>query len=303
MFAVAVDLDSHNYHSPLNVVKSVINNSDFVSSLHFIYPNVQEKKPILYDGWQADCKQLEEELHIPVKFDAWLEAHNFKSEEIVVEVPPNVQLHLGDFETLKNRSKETKYHQTEFGIKTSLNLSSFSFFYGYLMILFIIQLFVSRFFNKKLYNNTDVRARYILTKGKGESFLPSKSSWSSYFTLSHVLPYVRANATISPSFRTSGFSFSTWYLRNNKHVSFGFWVFFYIPVYVFLSLSAIPLFWISWDILSISGAAFSLWFFQACFGYLLLRINVENRSWLILYAVLFPFYWITFPIYLLYSKL
>jgi hypothetical protein len=298
-FAAVITITDWN-ESPQNAVKSIVSNKKYVKELHFVFPGYDEQREKeLYSDWMKDKQSLLDG-GVEVYFDATLKVDYYKDPKmLLVEIPPNCIMKLGDFELLSSKSKQCTEQQTHFGIGATLNLGKFSFWYGFLVVLSVMEWFMNVWFNKKLYQYTDVRARYIMTKGKYK-FFPLEHTVLSYFWNSHTAKKEYGNATVENL--TSAKITTQWVLWNNQTFKFGLWILAFIPIYVFFTISWIGVLstfmhnnWV------ITTSSVSMWIMEFIISYLIAS-NYLKVDYLVLLCIFFPVYWILFPLVLVWAK-
>lgn len=291
--AAVITITSWN-ESPFYAVKSVLSNRKYVKELHFIFPGYDEQEEKdLYLEWPSDRKILEQS-NIKIQFDARLKADNFEDPELLlVEIPPNCSMKLGDFELLSSKAKQSNEQQTHLGIGSSINLNEFSPWYGFLVILAVMEWVMNLFFNRKIYQYTDIRARFIMSKGKYK-FLPLQHTILSYFWNPYTMKKEYSNAAIEQG-KSTPREITRWILWSHETFKFGLWILPYICVYIFITIS-----WLS--ILSnflsfswiISTASLAVWFVEFLVAFFVTNGHIKVKYHIILCA-LFPVYWILFP--------
>jgi hypothetical protein len=301
MFSIVTNITSAG-ESPRLVVQSVLNNLTFVRDIHFIYPRyIPDEEDDLYTGWKRDREKLQN-AQIPYKFEARLNMENFPDGKntILVEVPPNCDLRLGDFERLKTQAASADYAQTHFGLSTRLQMNEFSVWYAYLVVCMVIQWFINRFgYNDKLYFYTDVRARFVIYKGKTK-FIPLEHTYLWTLWNPNVMKKQYENATVSASEFPTPFSFVRWVLSNHAALGFGLWIIPFIPVWFFFSLSPLS-FFLGYQSFIFAFSGIGVYITEVGIAYLVAR-TYSDAPWTLAYCLMFPFAWFTFPLVLTFSK-
>jgi hypothetical protein len=301
MFSIVTNITSAG-ESPRLVVQSVLNNLNFVRDLHFIYPHyIPDEEDNLYPGWKRDREKLQN-AQIPYKFEARLNVENFSDDKntILVEVPPNCDLRLGDFERLKTQAGSADYAQTHFGLGTRFQMEGFSVWYAYLVICMVIQWFINRFaYNNKLYYYTDVRARFVVCKGKTK-FIPVEHTYLWTLWNPNVMQKQYENATVSANEFPTPFSFVRWVLSNHTALGFGLWILPFIPVWFFFSISPISIV-LGYQSFIFTMSGISVYITEVGIAYLIAKTH-SDMPWTFAYCLMFPLAWITFPFVLTFSK-
>jgi hypothetical protein len=301
MSIAAIIIISDWNESPRTAIKSVVSNRKYVKELHIVFPAFDEQREKeLYQDWMKD-KEILLQSDIKVQFDAVLKVEYYDDPKLLlVEIPPNCSMKLGDFELLSSRAKQCNEQQTHLGIGATLNLGSFSLWYGYLVILSVMEWFMNVWFNRKLYQYTDIRARFVMTKGEFK-FLPLEHNILSSIWNPYTMKKEYGNATIEPG-NMSPKQLTQWVLWSHQTFKFGLWILTYIPIYVFLTIS-----WLgvistfinfSWIITTTSV---SMWIVEFLVSYLIAR-NYLKVNQLVILCMFFPVYWITFPLVLVWGK-
>lgn len=277
---------------PHNAIASILNNGKYVRSVHFIHSNFG-KSTIWYKDWKTDKEKLED-LNIKVQIDPELNVSMFEDNAIITEVPGNCIMTLGDFDNLIQQSKQVTFQKTTFGLGTKIETEEFSVWHGFLLIALCIEWVINKVFRQKTYSRHDIRCRMTMKVG-GMYYLAPEFCYSWYLLNREAQPKQYCNATL----QGQGYSFVSAYLRNHNFFSIGLWIFPFIPIWFATATSCISIIFLSY-VWALPGIASIL----LCFFYSLLVGKAYLKTkYLLIYCILFPVYWIGFPLMLIFSKL
>ncbi len=276
-------------------VKSIINNIDLIHSVHFIHPAYDTDKTSMYKGWTEDRISL---AGTPIYFHPEMRSSDFES-SIVCEIPPFCELKKGPLKTIEKRLRHSSHSQNHCILSTVSIYEGFSVFYGFLLVLQVIDWIWNRVFeNNKLIQYTDVIARQVIRKGQ-KKFLPTERfSWRLWN--SEVIPKIYCKESALKFGSMSSYETLKWRLYTHKNLTFGLWIFLYFPIYI---TTALP--WVS---MTFFGAnvlvqiVVLLWIIEFILTWLVCKDYVKMRA-VFVYAALFPVYWVFFPFFLIWSKL
>lgn len=304
MTAVAVTISGYA-ESAQRAVHGVLLNRDKVKQLHFVYPAYQSDTESMYAEWPKDRVALEK-AGIQVFFDATLDAKYFNSDtDSVIEINPYCELKSGAFATIQSTLKATSHEQTHVALATATKLNRFSLWYGFIIVLTVIDWLWNRIGeHNKLMQYTDVVARFIVRKGQVASLPRPSVSWRLWNP--HVVPKIYAGETAlnCPPESEEGFQYTSWLLYTHKHLGFGLWMFPFALAWFVLSSSWFGTFYsvLFTRSLVMGTYAMGTWLMEITVAWLIcghyLQLNYKN-----VFYVLFPFYLLAFPFFLLYCKM
>jgi hypothetical protein len=271
--------------SPRRAISSILKNLDKIRDVHIIYPNYSSDDESMYKGWKDDKKIITAAAKA-VFIEPSLDSKNFDSDDIVVEIPPNCELKSGAFSIIENEMKNAKPNQTHLGLSTVTKFSGFSLWYGFFIVLYTIDWIWNRLFERnKLIQYTDVKARFIIKKGKVTHF-PEKSIVWRFWNVDTIPKIFTETAVIE-----GGNIIAV--LNNHSYMTIGLWLLIYGPIWFVVSTA----------MLSMPGSVYSIsmWIFGSTLAWLTTKDYVKLTGSLF-YVLAFPFYFILFPILLIYSK-
>jgi hypothetical protein len=283
------DLDEN----PKTAIKSVIAHKKFVKRVKIVYARYPGQDHSFYHGYAEDCEEIE--VDVITKLDA---KYFGNDDNVIIEIPPNCDMRLGDFQKLEEISKDKSrpVEETQFSLGTTFFSNTFNLMHGVIMIMMLMEWLIGRvFYFGKHISHYDIRGRFIIRKGNQQQYLsePFKYRWNLIMNDVKRKEYECATIDITNNIR--------WLLYNNTTFAFGLWIFVYIPIYVFLSLSFNSVWFYKmspWILLTITTTS---WSFFSLASFLLMRQYIKV-PYLFVYCILFPFYWISFPYILLYYK-
>jgi hypothetical protein len=293
MFSFVIPLSDLN-ESPEIAIKSILAHKKYAKDVKVVYAGYSGEDHSLYNGWHEDKKKLNIQV-IPI-----LDLKYFDNDTaLVVEVPPFAQMYLGDFENLEKQSQEsTSLTQTQFSLGTTLTSQYSSILYGFLMIMTVMEWFINRlWYNGKFIQNTDIRCRFVVTKGVTRH-IGNDYSYVWNILNREVKRKQYSNAIIDVGINNQVVN---WILSKHKMFSFGLWILAYVPFYIFVSLSFSSMVLYSWSPWIVVGAGSGIWLFEILISFLICR-SYCKIPYLLAYCIMFPLYWITFPYALLYFK-
>jgi len=280
-------------------VQGILANRDQVKELHLVYPSFEDEKRSMYNGWLEDREALEKS-HVCVSFDAKLNPDNLTGVGTVVEVHPTCRLKLGAFESIRQQISSANAVQTHFALATKTQVDGFSIWYGFLVVLTVMEWLWNRVFERnKLIQYTDVRGRFLVRKANCH-FLPSESlAWWRVWN-SNVMPKVYAGDTAV----LKGCNMFA-RLYNHRYFGIGLWLVPFLVIWGILSLSWTSMIYaaLQYRSLWVGGYALSIWAVEIMLCLLICRHYIHNSKYDTLFYVLFPVYFATFPFILVYSKL
>ena len=293
MFTFVIPI-SNLKESPETAITSLINHPKYVKNIKVAYSGYGGDDDSLYKGWHRH--KTEHNIEVIPSMNL---KHFSDDTEVIVEVPPYVNLKLGDFENLISQSKECSVTQNQFALGTTFTSNYFNLLHGILMIMTVMEWFINRlWYGNKLINYHDVRARFIIRKGK-ERYLGNDYSyfWNIWNREVKRKQYGDAYIQLDNHYPQS----SDWLLYNNRVYNFGLWILFDIPFYVVISLSFSSLILYTWSPWVVVGAGTGLWSFEILISFLICR-HYLRVPYLLVFCFLFPIYWVSFPFILLYFK-
>lgn len=281
------DLDEN----PQRAIQSLLSHKKYVNDVKIVYPRYINNEQELYPGWFEDREKIRYEI-IPI-----MDLKYFTDDHTIVEIPPYVDMRLGDFENLAAQSQQCSQRQLQFGLGTTLVSNRFSLLHGFLVIMAVMEWFINRFWYRgKLINRGDIWGRFIVKKGQHHRYIGCDYSYLWNIRNTEVKPKEYANASIELTPTVVH-----WLLRTNKLFDFGLWILVYIPIYIFISLSFSGLILYTWSPWFVTGAATGIWSLEIFISFLIARHYVKV-PWLLMFCFTFPVYWISFPYVLLYYK-
>jgi hypothetical protein len=286
--------------SPELAVKSVIANKGLFNQLHFIYPAFQTEEESMYSNWLLiDKPNLN---GVDVFFHVLEHAKNYSPESIIVRIPPNCEVKSGGFSSIKNAMKHANEKQSQFALSPVTVFNRFSIWTGFFIVLMLIETFWNRIFERgKLIEYTDVKAYFVMKKGKTQ-FFPDERGGGWIFNPT-VIPKSYAGGTCV--LRPFDDGYLMWKLHTHTNLKLmGYWILFYIPIYFMLAISWPSVLWgaISFSNIYFASYVISVWIFEVIVSYWVgsYYISCPKR---IVYSLLFPVYWFFFPYVLIYARL
>lgn len=271
--------------SPRRAIASVLKNLDKIRDVHIIYPNYSSDDESMYKGWKDD-KKIIGAASKAIFIEPSLDSKNFDSDDIVVEIPPNCELKSGAFSIIENEMKNANSNQTHLGLSTVTKFSGFSLWYGFFIVLYTIDWIWNRLFERnKLIQYTDVKARFIIKKGRTTHFPEKNIVWR--FWNADTIPKIFTETAVLEG----GNIISV--LNNHSYMKIGLWVLIYGPIWFVVSTAMI----------NMPGSVYSIsmWIFGSTLAWLTTKDYVKLTGSLF-YVLAFPFYFILFPILLIWSK-
>jgi hypothetical protein len=297
--SAVIKITSFN-ESPEFAVKSVIANKGLFNELHFIYPTFQSEEESMYPNWLlTDKANLN---GISVFFHVMLHAKYFQSDSIIVEIPPNCEVKSGAFTTIKSAMKAANTKQTHFALSPVTSLNQFSLWHGFLIVLMMIESVWNRIFERgKLINYTDVKAYFVMKKGKINYFPEEKSGW--VFNESTIPKAYAGGTCILRPFDDD--NFVMWKLHTHTNMSLiGLWIVPYSIFYFILGISWPSVLWgaISFSNVYFASYVFLVWLLEVFVSYRVGTFYISCPKRLV-FSLLFPVYWFLFPYVLIYARL
>lgn len=322
MSLAAIIYISEFKENPQNAVKSVLENKDRFSEIHFVFPGYVEGNA-LYDGWEADKNTLNEH-EITIFHDHFLNKETIDT-EYIVEIPPYCFVKKAGIEKLQDAIRNCTEVETHFGLATGIKTQEgFSIWYGYLLVLSFFFAIWSHFERNKFFQSTDVRVTAIVRKGK-HKYIPSLPSMYKYIKKDQVKPLIEPDdasvALLEPNI--SGRRYIWWTIRTNPYLNM-FWLRclpMIKPWMVFFLFYWIASFWSCVEFIkmclyfarirviegynpwSVASAAFlTVWVFH-WITVLVASTSRYKFKWQFYITFLTPLYTLTFPIVALYARL
>lgn len=294
-FTAVVHITGFN-ECPENAVKSVVSNVNHFSKLLIVFPGYDESNE-LYKDFEEDKAYLEEHdteiLVIPKLSIDYVENHS------IVEIPAYCRFKPGGMEMIRRQIADAPNSVTHFAMSTVTALPDFSLFYGFLMLVEVINWIRSRITERgRLYQYNDVRIRHVVQCGK-RRYLPERQFiWRFWNNGCAWRLYGGDAAVMMPPNDRTGYDYVMWTLYTNTTMGFSAWLFVFMGVWLSLLLPAYGLV-VKWNIDSmwILGA----WFAEILFSALVAQ-NYLKLKMGVLFSVFFPVYWMLFPFTLVYAK-
>lgn len=284
------DLDEN----PKQAIKSVIAHKKFVKRVRIVYARYTGEGHSFYNGYTEDKEQIED-IEVITKLDA---KYFSDDDNVIIEVPPNCDMRLGDFQKLEEMSKDKSrpVEETQFSLGTTLVSEQVNLLHGIVMIMMLMEWVIGRvFYFGKLISHYDIRGRFIIRKGDQHQYIaaPFRYKWNLIMNDVRRKEYECATINITNNIR--------WLLQNNTTFSFGLWILVYIPIYVFFSLSFNSIWFYKWSPWILMTVTTTSWSVVSLISFFLMR-QYLRVPYLVVYCILFPFYWISFPYILLFYK-
>lgn len=301
MSAIVIHISSF-FESPRRAVRGVVANRNRVKELHFVYPLFQDEESSMYPEWLIEDRPKLEKAQVKIFFNARLAVEHFGSDvQIITEVPPECEMTLGAFDTVKETMKKATTTQTHFGLTTKTVLNGFSILYGFLIVSTLIDWFWNRIFERnKLIQHTDIQSRFILQKGK-HRYIPEGDRFTWRLWNPSVIPKQLAGDTAVIVPRQG--DYTARYLNQHAHYGFGLWLLPLLSFWIVLS--------ITWTVALYAGIktmafipnsyAFGMWAAEFILCSLICGHYMESRANLF-YYVMFPVYFALFPFAVVYYK-
>ena len=294
-FTAVVHITGFN-ECPENAIKSVVANVNDFSKLLIVFPGYEESNA-LYKDFDADKAYLEEhdtEIQVVPKLSI-----DYIQSPSIVEIPAYCRFKPGGMEMVRRQIVEAPDSVTHFALSTVTSLSDFSPFYGFLVLMEVINWIRSRILERgKLYQYNDVRIRHVVQCGK-RRYLPERQFiWRLWNNGCAWRLYGGETAVMAPPTNRAGYDYVMWALYTNTSMGLSPWLLLFLGQWLLFLLPAWGLV-IKWNI-------DSLWILGVwCIEILCTAMVTQNYMKIkagVIFSILFPVYWILFPFTLVYAK-
>lgn len=283
---------------PKRAIGGILPNMAWFSQVILVYPGYKSDRESLYKEWVENRATLER-AGVAVRIVPSLKVEYVAElADGILEIPPNCQVRQGALDTIQGRMQASQSaSETHFALSTVTRYERFSLLFGFLMIAQVINWFWDRVWEfGKLYQFTDVRYRAIVEKA-GKRYIPEERSFVWRFWNATCLPKAYAGDQAVLRAFESPAEYVHWVLYQHNHMGWGWWVFPFFTIYLILTFAGLGLLW-----------------YQTVSVYILLVLALEitasnaicshymSMPYLALLCLLFPIYWIAFPVVLIYCK-
>ena len=293
MFTAVITLTELR-EDPTNSVESIVKNKDHFKNVIFVNPCENNVHSHIEKLQKASLRVREVSELIPA---------DFADSSTILHIPPFTQVKVGALDNIAQTVRNSNEYQTDYSLTPRIEREkSWSFFDGFLIVALTIEWFWGAFFERWKNNQfTDLRAQEIIRKGGRQILSTPRYSW--YFVNPTVIPKNYADPGTATTQVPDKFPLAYWVLRNHLYFRWGLWL---VP-FLFCCWFA-EVFWIL-GVIAYIRVAFGEFLplfliiatlaFQWISGWLASRRVFQNP----LLCLFFPFYFATFPFYLVYTKL
>jgi len=278
-----------------NALKSIADNRDYFQ------PDIY----IVSSNKAAVSKFESEKIHIVSKLKLKQITTN---NPMIMEIPPYAKFGQSALDKLKTTIKHSSIEQTVFTLRSRLGMtppSNLMWLNGYVLVALVCQWFHSLFEFWKIHQTDDILIRCVVQKMGKSTIHPKKNYFTHRLFHNSEAPYIYDDSCIA-KYPSKDYTYLFRFLSQHSHFGFSLWILLYAFYYFgFLGGALIPI------MSNIYTGGFPLAFYllvgaltlgQACIvmlltnGYAIMPIRF-------LLCLLFPFYFFTFPLVLIISKL
>jgi len=213
---------------PRNAVKSVLKHKSRFTQLIIADMSYDAEKEY-YDEWAQDIDALRE-AHIEVVLCKELNISRVTG-DYILSIHPYCEFKKSVLDTFDELTSSSTTDQTEFSIACETQMSTFSLWYGFFLVIAFWNFLWERWEQHKFSRETDLKVSAVIRHGK-HRYLSRWRPLNYVFnpsTAPRTLPEVMDIAVVSVPKRARGFRFLHSYLYNDKW--FGVWWFYWIPFF------------------------------------------------------------------------